>query len=338
MSNKHSLTTNYVKEVKVMRYNNKYPKLFMIMIILLTILSLVTGCSKVEQKLQTIKIGVMPIEDYLPFYVAEQENMFQEAGLRVELINFSSAQERDTALQAGQIDGQIADLVAVGLLKKGGTDIEVVSIGLGAVPEEGRFAILASPKSEIKDLNDLANVEIGVSENSIIDYVTDQMLIDAGLSKEEIKKIAIPKLPVRLEMLLSDQIKAACLPDPLASLAEFKGARLIADDTYRNISQTVILFRKDSLNQKSQEIKKLLTIYGEAGKLLTDNPEKYRELVIQKARIPEPLKNNYKITRFSPLQLPLKDNFESVMDWMVAKGLIPQKYEYDDLVNKNFLP
>lgn len=309
---------------------------FCLIILLVLAVGAISGCSTKKQT-QTIKIGVMPIEDNLPFYVAEKESLFQKYNINIELIPFASAQERDTALQAGQIDGEIADLVAVALLKKGGTDIKVVSIGVGAVPQEGRFAILASPKSNIKDLKDLAGIQIGVSENSIIDYATDQMLTDAGLQKEEIKKLSIPKLPVRKDMLLSDQIKAACLPDPLATLAQQQGAKLIKDDTYRNISQTVVLFRTDSINNKSAEIKQLLKIYDEAGQMLTANPEQYRSLVVEKANVPEPLKTTYAIPKFSKLQLPIKDNFDSVMDWMVNKGLLTQKYAYEDIVVQGFI-
>ncbi|ADY56135.1 NLPA lipoprotein [Syntrophobotulus glycolicus DSM 8271] len=309
--------------------------LFLMLFLSLTFAA-ITGCSTPKQA-QTVKIGVMPIEDYLPFYVAEKENLFQKDQINVELIPFASAQERDTALQAGQIDGEIADLVAVGLLKKGGTEIKVVSIGLGAVPQEGRFALLASPKSNYRDLKDLAGVEIGVSENSIIDYATDQMLADAGLTEDQIKKLSIPKLPVRKDLLLTDQIKAACLPDPLAALAEQQGARLIRDDTYKNISQTVVLFRTDSLNDKSSEIKQLLQIYGEAGQMLTANPEQYRSLVVEKANVPEPLQESYAIPKFSALQLPIRENYDSVMDWMVGKGLLSQKYSYEDLVTDEFI-
>lgn len=287
---------------------------------------------------KTVKIGVLPIEDNLPFYVAEKDGLYAKEGVQVELVSFASAMERDTALQAGQIDGEVADLVAVALLKKIGTDVKIASIGLGANPKEGRFAILASPKSSIKDLAGLKGATLGISENSIIDYVSDQMLLDKGVPLSDVRKMSIPKMPVRLDMLLSDQINAACLPDPLASLAQVKGAHLILDDTYRNISQTVFLFRTKSIQENPEGIKAVVRVYGSAGQALSKNPDQYRSLFLEKAQIPSDLKESYKTPTFSKLQLPTEDEVNSVMKWMVDKKLIPQAYGYHDLVDSNLLP
>lgn len=291
---------------------------------------------KSESKI--VKIGVLPIEDNLPFYVADKDGIFAKEGVQVELVSFASALERDAALQAGQIDGQVADLLAVALLKKIGTDVKIASIGLGADPREGRFAILASPKSEIKDLAGLNGGTLGISENSIIDYVSDQMLLDKGVKLEDVKKMSIPKMPVRLDMLLSNQINAACLPDPLASLAEAKGARVLVDDTYKNISQTVLLFSTKSIEDNPEGIKAVVRAYGSAGQALTNSPAQYRDLFLEKAQIPQDIKESYQTPTFSKLQLPTEEEVNSVMKWMVEQNLIPQAYDYQELVDSSLLP
>ncbi|MDR3541622.1 MAG: MetQ/NlpA family ABC transporter substrate-binding protein [Desulfosporosinus sp.] len=320
---------------------------FSMLSILLCLVIVISGCAATKtpdesqpskSAAKTVKIGVLPIEDNLPFYVAEKDGLYAKEGVQVELISFASALERDTALQAGQIDGEVADMVAVALLKKIGTDVKIAAIGLGATPTEGRFAILTSPKSTIKDLAGLKGATLGISQNSIIDYVSDQMLQDKGVSLNDVKKMSIPKMPVRLDMLLSDQINAACLPDPLASLAQVKGAHLIMDDTYRNISQTVFLFRTKSIQENPEGIKATLRVYGSAGQALSKNPDQYRSLFLEKAQVPAELKDSYKTPTFSKLQLPTEEEVNSVMKWMVDKKLIPQAYSYQDLVDSNLLP
>ena len=319
---------------------------FSVLGIVLSLAIVVSGCAatKAPDNQPTksvgklVKIGVLPIEDNLPFYVAEKDGLYAKEGVQVELVNFASALERDTALQAGQIDGEVADMVAVALLKKIGTDVKIASIGLGATPQEGRFAILSSPKSNIKDLAALKGATLGISQNSIIDYVSDQMLVDKGIALSDVKKMSIPKMPVRLDMLLSDQINTACLPDPLASLAQAKGAHLLMDDTYKNISQTVFLFRTKSIQENPEGIKAAVRVYGSAGQALSKNPDQYRSLFLEKAQIPTELKENYKTPTFSKLQLPTEEEINSVMKWMVEKKLIPQAYGYQELVDSNLLP
>lgn len=319
---------------------------FSVLGIILSLALLVSGCTATKapdnQTAKSvgkpIKIGVLPIEDNLPFYVAEKDGLYTQAGVQVELVSFASALERDTALQAGQIDGEVADLVAVALLKKIGTEVKIASIGLGATPKEGRFAILSSPKSTIKDVTGLKGATLGISQNSIIDYVSDQMLSDKGVPLDAVKKMSIPKMPVRVDMLLSDQINAACLPDPLASLAQAKGAHLIIDDTYRNISQTVLLFRTKSIEENPEGIKAVVRVYGTAGQALTKNPDQYRTLFLEKAQIPSDLKESYNTPTFSKLQLPTEEEVNSVMKWMVDKKLISKAYSYQELVDSSLLP
>lgn len=321
-------------------------KTFRIITMLLSVVIVISGCGTAKSpdtqsgnmEVKPVKIGVLPIEDNLPFYVAEKDGLFTKEGVQVELVSFASAMERDTALQAGQIDGEIADMVAVALLKKIGTDVKIVSIALGATPKEGRFAILSSPKSTIKDVTGLKGEVLGISENSIIDYVSDQMIVDQGITLTDVKKTSIPKMPVRLDMLLTDQIDTACLPDPLATLAQAKGAHLIIEDTYRNISQTVLLFRTDSIKQNPEGIKATVRVYGMAGQALTNNPEQYRALFLEKAQVPQDLKDSYKSPTFSKLQLPTEENVNSIMKWMVNKQLIPQAYDFRDLVDSSLLP
>ncbi len=68
---------------------------------------------------ESLKIGVLLIEDSVPFYIAEQEDFYAQENLEVELIPFLSALERDSALTAGAIDGAITDPVGAILSDRG---------------------------------------------------------------------------------------------------------------------------------------------------------------------------------------------------------------------------
>lgn len=312
-----------------------------ILTVSLALTLLITGCAKSSTRpaeVKELKLGVLPIEDNLPLYVAENRNLFTEAGIKVKLVNFDSALERDVALQAGQIDGEVADLVAVALLKKGGTDVHATAIGLGANPKEGRFALLAAPHGKVKRITDLRNVPVAISENSIIEYVTDNLLLQAGLKQSEIKKVAIPSIPARMEALLSGKIEAAVIPDPLATLASHQGARVIADDTKVNLSQTVLVFRKQVIDENRDAVTKIVKVYGEAGQELTAHPDTYRKLFIEKARVPAPISETYYSPTFSPLQAPTKEEVSQVMDWMYNKKLLEKPYTYQDIVDTSLLP
>ncbi|HWI55189.1 MAG TPA: metal ABC transporter substrate-binding protein, partial [Desulfobacteria bacterium] len=150
---------------------------------------------------------------------------------------------------------------------------------------------------------------------------------------------SIPKMPIRLQMLVNNQVSAALLPDPLASLAQKQGAKVIIDDTTikDNVSQVVLIFRKDSIDSKKEEIRKLIKIYGQAGSDLTVSPDKYKALVFEKAKIPVPIKETYKSPTFSSPQAPSEKDVNNVVNWMVEKKLLDKPYTYEELVDKSLI-
>ena len=289
-----------------------------------------------------IKIGLLPIDDSLPFFVAEQEGYFASRGVKVELVTFNSANDKETALEAGAIDGDMTDLIVAALLVKGGTDIKVVSIALGADKSEGRFVLLAAPgSSDIRRIEDLKGVPIAVGNNTVIHYLSERLTTLAGFGEDDILTQNIPDLGLRLEALLGNKIQAAILPDPLASLAVLQGAAIIADDTLadENLSQSVVLFTQSAIDSKEAEIQKVMDACFEAMVFINDNPdsEAVRGSLYKFCRIPEVLQERYPTPSYTPRALPGADSLADVLDWMVYRGLLDSAYSYDDMVDGRFV-
>lgn len=301
--------------------------------------SLMAGCAgrgEPTQSVETLKIGQIPTIDGLPFWVAESKGFYQEAGVNVELVNFKSSQERDAALEAGQIDGALTDIPGAVTLHGSGTRLQIASINLGATKEEGPVAILAAPNSGINSAEDLKGVEVAISKNSFIHYVTEMLLLENGLQPEEIKTIAIPQIPVRFENLIAGTIQAATLPEPLLSLAVHKGAKVVLTDAeaQRNYSMSVIAFTQGAASGKAEAISRFFTAYNKAVDAIAADPEAFKELLATKASLPAEIRDSWRVTTFSRAQLPGRAEVEPVIDWLLEKGLIPEKVTYDELINQ----
>ena len=287
---------------------------------------------------EPLKIGLLLIEDSVPFYVAEQEKFYGQQNVAVQLIPFLSALERDSALAAKAIDGAIADPVGAILYDKGRGELKITSLCLGKTPEEGVFAILAAPKSKVQSVADLKGVEIAVSNATIIEYVTDRMLETEGFQPEEIKKIEVKKMPIRMQMLLSGSVQAATLPEPLASIAAGKGAKILLTDAggSTSLSQTVIIFRADVLLERKKEIAGFFQAYTHAVQAINENPEKYRALFMEKGRIPPFLAQSYPIPTY-PLPEPFsKSLYEPIITWLTKKQLVDE-IPYEAMVATDFM-
>ncbi len=308
--------------------------------LLVTMLSvlLLSGCAGNASPEDTLKVGLLPNEEVLPLYVAEQEDLFEKQGVKIKIVNFQSAAERDAALQAGAVDGVEGDLLAVALIRQGGTPVKAVSLAMGATPAEGRFAMLAAPGTDI-EAEGLKGKKLAISKNTIIEYVADQMLLAKGIEPGEVQKVYIAKMPLRVENLLQGQVEAAVLPDPLASYAELKGAKVLVDDTKlsENISQSVFFFSDDAIKNKKASIEKFLHAYDQGAKAVTDKPENYRDLFKEKIQIPVELQETYPVPSFSSLQLPSKEDTQRVIDWLKSNKLLTEPYTYEDLVTNKCL-
>lgn len=304
----------------------------------------VAGCTgrtaTAPQPATPLRLGVLPIIDNLPFWVAQQKGYFKAEGINVQMVPFPSAVERDSAFTAGQIDAAVGDLLAVAELNNAGTPVRAVSLCMGVKPGESRFAILSAPGSSIRRPDQLKNVPVAVSPNSIIEYVTDRLLEDRGLSRDEIKKVSIPKMPVRLEALLNDSVQAATLPDPLATLARIKGAHIVADTLDDNVAQTVLMVRRDSIDRQLPELQKLMRAYTRAVKDIQADPAAYNDLLAREARVPAEVLNSsrYRLpVHFSPPALPSRATVQNVLQWMQAHKLLDRPLNYNDMVDTRVL-
>jgi NitT/TauT family transport system substrate-binding protein len=85
------------------------------------ILLAVSGCA--GEKSSKMKIGLLPNVESLPFYVALEKGYLHDEGIDVELVVFESAVERDSAVQAGEVDGALGDILAVAALNNSGAPV-----------------------------------------------------------------------------------------------------------------------------------------------------------------------------------------------------------------------
>ncbi len=310
---------------------------YSLLIIALVMVFFLFGCQE-DIKENTLKVGILPNEEVLPLYVAEEEGFFEKHDVNIEIVNFQSAAERDAALQAGAVDGVEGDLLAVALIRQGGTPVKAVSLVMGATVDEGRFAMMAAPGSDI-DVEGLKGKKLAISKNTIIEYVADQMIMIKGMDPKEVQKVNIAKMPLRVENLLQGQIDAAVLPDPLASYAELKGAKVLVDDTKlsENISQSVYFFSDDAIKNKKTAIQKFMQAYSEGAQTVTENPERYRNLFKEKIQIPVELQETYPVPSFSPLQLPSREDTQRVIDWLKDNELLTEPYTYEDIVTDEII-
>ncbi len=286
-----------------------------------------------------LRMAVIPVIDTLPMFVAEAEGLYAKHGIQVELIPVASAPERDQLLQAGQADGTLNELLSVMLFNRETAQMQAVRYGHMASEGAGHFFILASGQSKITDIEQLKGVEIGISQGTIIEYVTDRLLEAEGFTSADIKYVAVPKIPDRMALLGSGELKAAVMPDPLGGLAVQQGAVILLDDSsYPLLGASVISFRKDFIDQHPAAVKAFLAAIEEAVEIINSDPSKFSALLVEKKIVPQPLAGSYVVPKFPLKGISSKDEWDDVLAWAKSKGLLQADISYEDSVNSSFLP
>lgn len=288
---------------------------------------------------RTLKIGVLKIADSFPLYVAAQEGMFADQGLDVEIVDFQSASDQSTACEAGELDGMMTDMVVQSLLDKseGDKGQKTVAMAFGGTKEEGRFLVVSSPDSGITKPEDLEGARIGISENTMMEYLVTSYLKDLGVDLDKVELVNIPKLTLRLDSVIEgNDIQAAILPDPLAIEAVERGCNTVIDDTQldKNYSQSVVTLSNDLIENDPETVEKFLNAYNQAIEAIDADPDSYADLFYEKANVADDLQDDYQVPTYTADCVPTEEEADSIENWMVSKQLLDEPFTYDELVRQ----
>ncbi len=299
---------------------------------------MIEPCKASDANLNTLRFGTLPVVHALPLYVAGEKGIFKNYGLQVELLAFNSGMEKDVALSAKEISGYFGDMLTPIVLCANQMPVQMVATTFNTTGSQRMFAILAAPNKTADSLADLAADGVAVSSNTVIDYVTSHLLAHRGIKHGAYQKIETKKIPIRLQMLLSNQVPAATLPEPLVTLAEIKGARVLADDAGKGITPTVFAFRADFLKKHADLIKSFLKAVQDAAAFIAAYPQEARFIMNRFCRVPALLQKNFAIPAFPKLAVPDRQQVINTYTWLKERGIIKSDLTYSQMVADEFIP
>lgn len=275
---------------------------------------------------ETLTFGILPVIDTLPLQVAVKEGFFEEQGLDVTLVPFMSAMERNTAVHSHQIDGFFGDLIATILLVDKGVDLRLLTVSYRTNPEQRMFGLVLSPEFEKAPAG--GSISVAISKASIIEYLLTYIAPLPGANRYSYEEVEIKQMPIRLQMLLAGRMDSALLPEPLLTLAESRGATVLATDQSLDMPLTVL----NISGEKAGSVKPFMKAYEKAVSVLNKEPAEYRELMARTSRIPKPLIRDFPMYTYPEPKIPEEKEVMQVQDWMLKKGLIEQKIPYRQML------
>lgn len=269
-----------------------------------------------------LKVGVMPAVDSAPIFIADKKGYFKELGLEVEVQVYTNAMNRQSALQSGELDGAMTDVIALVNNVGNGFDIKVTT------STDGVFPFLIK-----KGFEDKLDIKAGMMEVSVTNYLSDRSLGDTY----HVEKIYINEIPARLEMISKGTLDMAVIPEPMASQGELNGLTKRLFENTDAFSPDVMVFTGDAIKNKEKAIKLFHEAYNKAVAEIMENDHEARELLIDMLKLKPEIKDKIIMPEYNKARVPSEEYLQGIMDWneKVLKKKVNLKYE--DLVEGKFV-
>ncbi|MDD5602621.1 MAG: MetQ/NlpA family ABC transporter substrate-binding protein [Eubacteriales bacterium] len=276
-----------------------------------------------------IRLGMMSSSDVIPFVLINEKKLAQKYGFELELETFTSTRDRDAALQAGELDGVLTDYIGVCMYNNAGLDVRITGI------TDGDYILVAGRETGITGISQIKGKSIAISENTLIEYTLDTILVKKGMSADDVVKEIVPRIPDRLELLRNGKIDLGLMPEPFSTLALNGGAVYLGSANECGLYPAVSAFLKTVLDDSitCEAVRNLYSAYDEAVRYMNETDvSEYEQVIIKAAGYPAEMAGKIEIKRFRLSALPPDSDVEDAVRWAAGKGLCSPSLDYNRLV------
>ena len=290
----------------------------------------------------TAKIASLPAIDALLLFAAEADGLFKAEGLDVAIVPFKSALEMTAALRAGRIAGQYTNIMTTITQRVNGIDVSIVATTWHTAPEARAFGFAVSPKyaAELPTLDVVKQrrgVPTSTSSGTITDWMLDQMIDHEAVPAGALKEVEVPQIPIRLQLLNSGKLETALFYEPLLTLIEQKGGRVVWDDRKLDEPLSMTALRREYLSPAF--VGPFRKALAEAARRIDADPKKYLPLAVKKRLIPEAVAGNYQLPKFGGRPtadglpaLPTEAEVARAAQWLIRRGILKSEPDLSGVV------
>ena len=304
-------------------------RISLLLVVLIGLMTLFAGCAKQEEVQKSIRFGILPAESAIPIIVAKEKDFFDKEGLNVELVPFNSPNDRNVAVQAGQIDAIIADIMTSLTFHEAGLEMKITS----DINED--FKLLTSPNSGIDTFDKLNNKDVAIVPNFVLEYIMDEMAIKNNI---KYKPVSIPSISARLEALMADKLSAVIFTEPQATMMMTQGAKLLASSKEYGFKAGTLLFNGKTIAEQPKSVKAFYRAYNKAVNYINETDAAQYGGILTKYGFPDAvvkyLSGNVKYEKAQKIS---EASFKSVLEWTRAKGTVKKDYKLQDISEFDFI-
>ena len=270
----------------------------------------------------SLKIGVMPAVDSAPILLAQEKGYYKELNLDMQIDIYTNAVNRQSALQTGELDGAMTDLIAFINNVKNGFPIKITTI------TDGSFPFLVK-----KGFTEKERIDIGMMEISVANFLSEQFLAN----EYKLNKIFISAIPARLEMIKSGKLDMAIIPEPLASMGELAGLEKRVYENEYDFTPEAMIFTYSALANKSEAIACFHKAYNKAVRDIHKDDSTAREVLINRLKLKPEIKDLIVMPEYKLARIPTEAYLNYVIEWVEDKQNEDLNISYEKMVEEKFI-
>lgn len=283
----------------------------------------VVGCTKEEEKVEnnTIRLGIMSASDSAPILLAQEKGYFEEEGVNLNLEIFTNGATKQSSIQAGELDAAMLSMIQFLNNSKAGLEAKITTT------TDGTFPIVLS-----KNFEEKKDVKVGLMEVSVTNFLADQYLKDYN-----VEKIFINEMPVRMQMLMADELDMAVLPEPLASNAELKGLSKRVYGNPDDFTPNAIVFTDEFIANNPKTVEGFHKAYNRAVNDIIANVDEAKDILVNKLELDPKVKDLMVLPTYHNTRIPTEEYLNEVETWTEELQGSTLDLKYNDVVSKDFV-
>lgn len=305
------------------------------------------GGSASTETTEAIVIGYSNWAGWWPWAIAEQEGLFTDNNVNVEMKWFDGYIESMEAFATGQLDGNCQTLN------------DTISFAADAI--NGEVAVLVNDNSagndkiivtaEIDTVADLKGKKVAVEEGVVDDFLLSLALEKEGLSRKDVEIVPLETGAAAAAFAAGQVDAVGAFPPFWLTALEREGSKeLVTSADFPGAIPDLLVMSKTIIDERPEDVQAIVNTWFDVLAFMEENPDKADEIMAKRAGVSIEEFQQLKVgTRF----FTIEDNLEAfsegegmtympsaakeMADFMTGVGFIPEAPDLAPILDDQFV-
>lgn len=282
-----------------------------------------------------LDIAMVSSLDTEPYYHAEEEGYFEDAGLDVTMSEADAGPSLVTGVLNGTYDAASSAAFPILVALGEGSDLKLFSGATNVAPDHGNSGLVVSEDSSIEGYEDLPGKTVATNALTSLTTLATQIGVDdAG---DDPDSIDFTSLPFEQSVQAVDQgdADAAVVISPFQTKAEMEGMDVIDDPIGTQMPEgapyNVMFTSTETSEDKSEEFTKFNEAVLHAVEDLQNNEDLQRDLAVSVIGLDEDVAAEVELPDYSTEPIN-EDAFQEYADYVADFGYSDEKVDVSDVI------